>query len=401
MISYLSYFQIFSSMFTSVLLFFFPALLTYKQMAIIIAVISSIVLFVSIFKERKISYGMIITTCICILTITLYFLTYVIYQKSNSVYNSFFLVLSGQVFPIVLCATLVAQSADVQHEIKRLSPICSVIFSFIAFFAAFFPTSVTTGGYVSNINGLNYQSTSYLAAYAAAFGFYYLLCFEKIAWHWIFQKRWIYYLIVVIVFVDLLVIFISGGRGGLVLYISQVCLAAYVFLKKERVSGVRIFKFIGFTIFSICMILLFIRFATNTDIKTNGFERILHTVNSLDTNGRDVFWDKAIPCFLERPLFGHGLGSVFYEIGIYTHNCVTDALVEIGMIGCLIYLLFLFISWEKGVKQLPIDYTDYIWLIIYLDGFIMSLFSGYYICQIPVLWASVFILCRVKNVCKK
>lgn len=370
-------------------------------MAVIIAVISSIVLFIYIFKERKISYGMIITTCICLLAITLYFLTYVIYQKTNSIYNSFFLVLCGQVFPIVLCATLVSQLADIQYEIKRLSPICSLIFSLIAFWAAFFPTSVTTGGYVSNINGLNYQSTSYLAAYAAAFGFYYLLCFEKIIWHWIFQKRWAYFLILVIVFVDLLVIFIAGGRGGLVLYISQVCLAAYVFLKKEQVSMAKMFRFIGFTIFSICIILLFLQFVTNTDIKTNGFERILHTVNSLDTNGRDVFWDKAILCFIEKPLLGHGLGSVFYEIGMYTHNCVTDALVEIGMIGCLIYVLFLFLSWKKGMRWLHIDYTNYIWLIIFLDGFIMSLFSGYYICQIPVLWASVFILCRVKNICEE
>lgn len=394
MLAYLTYFQIFSSMFTCVVLSFFPHLLTYKQIAVIIAVVSAIILIPKIFQKKGNSVGTILTACLCMLVIVLYFLTSELYGTSSNTYNSFFLVLCGQVFPILLCATFVAQSEEVQNNIKRLTPLIGILFSSMAFMAAFFPTSTTSGGYMANDNGLNYHNTSYMAAYAAAFCIYYILCFEQIEWNNVFRKRIFFILAAILIFINLLTIFIAGGRGGLVLYIMQFCLAAYIYIKRNVTSQRQTFKIIGISIVMVGIILLLANFAESTTLKTNGYERILSTIRTGDSNGRSVLRDKAIACFTDKPLFGHGVGSVFYELGIYSHNCITDALLEIGVVGCVMYLTFFIYAWRRGIKLFNTDFTGYIWLVIFLDGFVMSLFSGYYIAQIPALWAATFLVCK-------
>lgn len=393
MLPYLTYFQIFSSIFTCVVLSFFPHLLTYKQMAIVIAVVSAAVLIPNVFQKKGNSIGTIMTACLCLLVIVLYFLTSQLYETTSDTYYSFLLVLCGQVFPILLCATFVAQFKEVQYKIKTLTPLISILFSSIAFMAAFFPTTTTSGGYMANENGLNYHNTSYMAAYAAAFCIYYILCFDKIEWNRAFKNRLCFILMIVLVFVNLLTIFIAGGRGGMALYIVQFCLAAYIYIKKNVSSQQQVFKIIGISIIIVGVILLLINFAESTSLKTSGYERILSTIRTGDSNGRNLLRDKAIACFLNKPLFGHGIGSVFYELGIYSHNCITDALLEIGIVGCVIYMAFFIYAWRMGIKLVNIDFTDYIWLAIFLDGFVMSLFSGYYITQIPALWAATFLMC--------
>lgn len=83
-------------------------------------------------------------------------------------------------------------------------------------------------------NGLNYQNTSYMAAYATALAYYYILCFDKIKWVFFFKRRLWFIIIGISIIVNLLTIFIAGGRGGLVLYIAQSCLALYIWKVKMK-----------------------------------------------------------------------------------------------------------------------------------------------------------------------
>ena len=66
--------------------------------------------------------------------------------------------------------------------------------------------------------------------------------------------------------------------------------------------------------------------------------------------------------------------------------------METGVIGCLIFVTLLIITWRKTGKLMQVDLTDAIWRIVYLDGLVMSFFSGYYLGHIPIYWIMGFAL---------
>lgn len=369
-------------------------------MAALIAIISAIVLCYYLLIKHFNTTKVFTSGLFCFTILTLYTLTYNFYNYPSDKYNSFLLVLGGQVFPTVLCAAVVSQFNTIQYKIKQLAPLISLTFTIIAFFAGFFPNSATTGGYVSTDYGLNYQSTSYLAAYAASFSFYYLISYNDITWPSLFKRKHIKTAIILSIIINFLTILVAGGRGGLALFIIQSIFALYIYNKKKTVTPDQIFKYLGLAFVVICIIVISLSFIENLPLKTNGIERIIATIEEGDQNGRDILRENALNCFYQSPVIGHGIGSVFYEIGGYTHNCITDALVEIGFVGCIIYVLMLLKTWFKGLKLINVDTANSLWLMIFLNGFIMSLFSGYYISQLPMCWSITFILCCNKTYLK-
>ena len=72
-------------------------------------------------------------------------------------------------------------------------------------------------------------------------------------------------------------------------------------------------------------------------------------------------------------------------------------MVETGILGTLFFVGVL----VKTIKNLAIivkrDITEYLWLVIFLDGFVMSMFSGYYLAHLPIAWSIGFSLSRIKH----
>lgn len=392
-VALISYFQIYVSMFTSVILFFFPNLISYKIVVLIVSSVSAITLSVLLLSGMIKWKKILMTLFVCLIIVGGYLLTKYDFAFSNDRYNSFFLVLIGQVTPTILCAAAVAQLPDTQYQIKRMVPLVGAIFTLIAFMAAFFPSGATTGGFVDNQNNLNYQSTSYLAAYASGFNLYYLISYKTVNWHRFFKLKIIFYLFASLVVVNLLTILISGGRGGLVLYLVQLGFAFwYAYKYCQEIIPLR--RIVGMIFVIILMGLFAINFALNYQGETNGISRIIDTVVSHDTNGRNELREMALQIHKKSPIIGHGLGSVFYLVGIYTHNCLVDSLVEGGYIGCFLYAFFIILTFNKCNRLIFLDQTNSLWTIILLDGFVMSLFSGYYIAQIPIDWVLTFSLSK-------
>ena len=98
----LSYLQIFLSMFTCAILYFLPGLVTYKMMAIFMAGISSVVLLWILANLKRKVDTLLLTFFLFAILIFLYYTTASLYGKINEKYNSFFLVLAGQIAPTAL-----------------------------------------------------------------------------------------------------------------------------------------------------------------------------------------------------------------------------------------------------------------------------------------------------------
>lgn len=393
MLAYLAYLQIFANMFTSVIQYFFPGILTYREIALITSLITAFVV-IKYVSDRKCRLNIFLLSYFCIVVLLLYLLTANFYYVDNSEeYKSFLLVLAGQIFPAILTASIVAKNEVVQLKIKKLVPLVATMFTTIAFSAAFFSDSSTSGGFVKTEYGLNYQTTSYLAAYATGFCIYFLLNFRKIDWYFPFRKKSMPIIFFILLIVNFISILVSGGRGGLILFIVLILFYLYFVVKQYKFS----FKSVIFINVVILLVVFFvyksIEIVSNLSLSTNGFKRIIASVEAGDSSGRDIIYLQALDIVKDSPILGHGLGSVFLELGFYSHNFFIDALVETGIIGCILFSVLLVVMWNRGLKLLRIDSTNSLWLIIFLDGFVMSLFSGYYIGHIPLYWSMFFIFC--------
>ena len=81
---------------------------------------------------------------------------------------------------------------------------------------------------------------------------------------------------------------------------------------------------------------------------------------------------------------GAGLGDVWYTIGYPSHNIIQDLIVELGVIGLLIFASLIFKTYKKLIKY---SKTDSKVQLIIMNSFnlIMLLFSSYWISD-QILW---------------
>ena len=102
----------------------------------------------------------------------------------------------------------------------------------------------------------------------------------------------------------------------------------------------------------------------NTEIKNYN---ILNLTSDESANQRINFYSLALDLFSDKPITGHGLGSWKYEslkykdpttrsvlVPYYTHNDFLQILVELGIVGLIIYLLFI----SKVLMRLMIKLQD-------------------------------------------
>lgn len=199
-------------------------------------------------------------------------------------------------------------------------------------------------------------------------------------------------------------IIILQSRLGIISLIGSY-LVLLIFLKKNRFSF----------IFSIIIISLSTYAFQNIDnekrIQKN--YNILNLNSDESTNQRLSFYSNAYDLIKQKPIIGFGLGSWKYEslkyrkitegsflVPYYVHNDFLQITVETGIIGLIIYLIFLF----QIFSSLKIKYwgdPKFYFIIISLGIFLMNSFLNFPIHRsqeyIPFLILSAFILSTNQN----
>ena len=392
----ITYIQIFATFWCSMLLTLMPGLLTYKQFALISAFVSAFVILFLALKLKRIPKTTVATIVVYSLLIILYYLTPSLGYRtfSNEKHSSLFLALVGQVFPAVITASLLVHYKNYSEQIKKATPFVSILFSIISLYTVLFHQSMTSGGYILDENNLNYQSITYLAAFASALAQYSFMEKEKVYYCYpkVVKKALTPVLLFSIVS-NLYTIFLAGGRGGFVAYILFALFSLFVYSRRYKVNlkGCSVVLVAVLFILAIS-ILVFFRARDTTNVENSGLERISNFIESGSDENRSELRRLAMISFREKPLLGHGVSSIFYEIGEYSHNCFFDILVESGLFGGIIFSLIVFATFYKGFELSKKDASNILWLYIFLCGFLMSLFSGYYLVLIPMNWGTVYIL---------
>ena len=286
----------------------------------------------------------------------------------------------------VLMAALLSQKNSLRDFCRAL-PWFSVTLTVVTFIACFFADGQTSGGLVSTANGLNYQTITYYSAFAFGYNIFcatggrHALCGS----FWGRHYRFLYLFAVCNVFSVLF----AGGRGGTVLLLL---LAAYLLFAALRDGQIGARGVVGL-LFCGAAVLFGISVLSRTGVvNTAGFERILAFFSNPEDVGRSELRELALEGWRQSPVFGHGVGSVFYFVDHYSHNCVTDWLCEIGVVGCTAVLLVLLYSLPKLHRLIRRDPDYRVLAVLLLCGFVHLLFSGYYLSELLPWFPVIYVL---------
>lgn len=240
----------------------------------------------------------------------------------------------------------------------------------VSFLALTRGDSLTTGGYIRDSSGFLYQNISYYSAYALGLTVFHAIETKRRELITPIYKG----VYLVLLLIQLFSCFLSGGRGGAVLAIALVLYGIIILF------GIRnIYKMIlPATLLAVAAVVVFPRIISSFGVNIKGLTRVLSIFSRGATDtGRSYMFGQAMDVFNSKPIFGDGIGSIFYHLHSYSHNMFSDILAETGAVGALtvIGILVAFIIKAKSIYEYGSVYR--LLIIIFICGIVLNLFSGY------------------------
>lgn len=405
---FLPYILIFANFACFCIAEFFPGFITYKQLALFLAFVSVIIIISGTRELLKLKHSLFLLIIILFFICFSFYITgELFYQNSiygGAIYHGELLAVLGQTTPLLLVGVIYAQKERLLVNTKKATPWVAIIFTIISFFSALNPSYTTSGGFALDENGMNYQNISYMAAFASTFTLFYLVSKKEMSFGKFFDAKIVSVLMVITIILNFFTVLIAGGRGALVLFVIQLCTFMVLKVVTSNNRTRMILRLFPIVVITLLVGVFIVNYVEEIQIESSGFGRIMNFLKEKDDSGRRDIRRVAFESIKESPIIGHGVGSSMFIIGkgtngqhIYCHNFFIDAMVETGIIGTSFLLIVLIKTFQRIFVLIKKNLSDCLWLIILLNGFVMSMFSGYYLAHLPIAWSIGFALSKAKT----
>lgn len=347
----------------------------------ILAVVVAFVFFLSIHRiPRRIYIGGLL---LCAIIILLYFSTRCFYDEVNNRYTSYFLSMGVRFIPAVLTGMYMLSHDDIMKKVEYALLPFILLYTITLASVAFTANIGVNIAQTFNTDFLNYQSISYYSIFAFGFNMYLIVqCSNS-------YTRYRRYILIALAILQVIITIMAGGRGALVL--------GCVFTLYFALKHITFSKLISYILIGLAVLLTINAILSDNEIFKMGFERIFNffgNTEAIGTDNRWIRWNLAWNAFTKSPVFGHGLGSVFYEVGFYSHNIFTDMLCEGGVVLFLIFIFVLMKFIRASQILITEDYRNEIIVIVFLCSFVMNSFSGYYLSDTGIWLSLTYVLCK-------
>lgn len=347
----------------------------------ILAVVVAFVFFLSIHRiPRRIYIGGLL---LCAIIILLYFSTRCFYDEVNNRYTSYFLSMGVRFIPAVLTGMYMLSHDDIMKKVEYALLPFILLYTITLASVAFTANIGVNIAQTFNTDFLNYQSISYYSIFAFGFNMYLIVqCSNS-------YTRYRRYILIALAILQVIITIMAGGRGAFVL--------GCVFTLYFALKYITFSKLISYILIGLAVLLTINAILSDNEIFKMGFERIFNffgNTEAIGTDNRWIRWNLAWNAFTKSPVFGHGLGSVFYEVGFYSHNIFTDMLCEGGVVLFLIFIFVLMKFIRASQILITEDYRNEIIVIVFLCSFVMNSFSGYYLSDTGIWLSLTYVLCK-------
>ncbi len=301
--------------------------------------------------------------------VLLYLLTPLFHDGANAKYRSSLLLILAESIPAAYIGTRLAYSRP--GEMLKIDKI-------LPFFVI--PISIALGmvgvRYAresmlirEDESGLGYQSMSYFMSYCYAYCAYYVFFspLKNTRIHRFFRVI----MLPVMLFCALMCL-VSGGRGAFV-FIAFITLYIVIMLRKSMKGHMG-----QFVLIVLGVSVAFLSAALFFDVwHSAGINRVVEYLTE-DTE-REELYRKALRAFMESPIVGQGMGSIWYTVGYYSHNIIMDFLAETGVFGTSIFVYILYKTSIGLYRQLRHQKIVVFLSMVFLGALVKNAFSGYYL----------------------
>ena len=343
--------------------------------AIVIAVITYVMLFVDFLKGRVSSKNWRQLFWLFVILV-LYVLTGFFYPHDSnySNYMAHLLVYGSLSVPSAYVGMKVARGGF-DEQILALLPYFLIVVSLIVGDAVINSSLQDRLLGRENNDVFNYQNSSYYLSFCAAYCVFYVFFNQtKNRSLWSFL---VYMVIIMMIVLCAIGCILGGGRGA---FVYLVIISAYLVY---RIIGNKKKGKVGYLVMLVGVAIALVYFASRFQVfESVGASRVAESLTT--DEGRMGLWEKAMDSFKESPIIGHGLGSVWWEVGFYSHNILADLLVETGIIGTIIIMSVL-IKCVVKIIRLSKSNTMAMFLLIVFSGILVeTAFSGYWLSAIKM-----------------
>lgn len=328
--------------------------------------VTSLVLFFCV-KKTNVPKNLVYTLCVLALILVGFISTFLYYQDYDEQFFSELKLYLATV-PAVLALSLIITHTKHYSVNTSLILYTDLVLTVILLFLVRTYSVISGSSLIHDDSGFLYQNISYYSAYNVGLSLF--LLYEGR-----FNKPFSKFLCYALVALQITTCFLSGGRGGVLL--SIILVASYVIIQMRKNILILI------PVFLLGFIILFLPIP---GIENESIARSLSVFSGENVDElRADLHSEALANFLRKPILGNGIGSVFYLLGIYSHNFVTDILCEIGIVGFLFAVWLFFVFWRRGRKVVRKGSIYRLAIVFFVCGIVMNCFSGY-------IWVNQFVL---------
>jgi len=235
----------------------------------------------------------------------------------------------------------------------------------------------------------DYQTLSYMLSFAYSLNLFFIIYKNKIKLFSFCYYTSYKLLSFILLILQILCVFMSGGRGGFVVIAFSTIVLLYYALKFNIIS-----KSFLISLISVCFIvfMVIIPIFSKHELFSNGINRVFSYIsfsgiNMKKTSQRNVVYNIAISGIKEKPLLGHGIFKQFGYMGywIYPHNLFLEILLGGGIIYFLFMLLISYVFYKRMIHLIKIDSSHVLLLSIFCKTFVSLMVSGTYLTT-PLFW---------------
>jgi O-antigen ligase len=230
------------------------------------------------------------------------------------------------------------------------------------------------------VNGV-YQDPNYLIGFVIFPTLYYYYDFLENR-----KKMSLFKMLIFMVF-----ILLTGSRGGLLAMGSAILLLTLAWIIEKGIKSSAVLKISGVLILLTAAFFVALQVLPQEIVSRFTIASVLESGGS----GRTTIWAMAIDAYKDfsifHKLFGYGAGTItYFTDGIVAHNLWLESLLEIGVIGTLIFIIFYLTYFKKAV-----DMKDYVVLASFFGYIVMSMSLSLY--SFKPIWNIMLLILILKN----
>ena len=365
---------------------------TYVIYVIVVAILN-LYLFVKylFIGNSKIKYRELLIVFFPLIIFSFYIVTGNINNVFNPVAKTYFTYFLLWTVPVIY-AGLYVNRANLLNGMVKYFEILMWVLTISVITTSIIP--FVKGSHFISMGGASYQTASYLSAFAYGLNLYFII-FGKNHERFNFSKyrsyNWLCFMFLII---QLLGIFLSGGRGGIVLfavYSLYMCLSV---LKSKPPKEIVKFSFIVVAFIIITLIVL--PNLLENDTFRGSFNRTIQFI-SLDsgvnwkgTSGRDIIYENTIDLIKQSPILGYGLYG-FWDVSGYPHNIILEVLLNGGIIYLVFFIWVAIMFFKKLFLMIKFDEQKRVLLILLIYPLTMLMFSGTYMITTELWFVLAFV----------